>query len=300
MTEAFVCPLCGATSFETTIELKDRIMRTSEASFSLARCLDCGLLRLHPQPDAATLSTAYPNEYAPHVRPGVSGWAKGVLERRSARLLAGHLAAPKRVLDVGCATGDLLLAIRSRGNTHVTGVETSAVAVAVAHKRGLNVVRCEIAEAAFPDGAFDTVLVSHTLEHVSDPLAFMREVQRVLAPGGSAILWLPNADSVEARLLERFWMGYDAPRHLTTFTVGTLGRLLAEAGFEIEEVKHEVIGLEWAWGLRLLARERFHVVEGMVRRLHPLLIVLFTPAAMVSARLRRSGRVRVIARRLSS
>ena len=295
MTEAFSCPLCGGTSFDTAIELQDRIMRTTEALFPLARCPGCGLLRLHPQPNGATLSAAYPDEYAPHVRPGISGWAKGVLERRSARLLAEHLATPRRVLDVGCATGDLLLAIRSRGNPDVTGVETSSAAVAAARKRGLDAVQGEITDADFSDGAFDTVLVSHTLEHVPDPLAFMREVRRVLVPDGAVILWLPNADSVEARFFGRYWMGYDAPRHLTTFTVGTLGSLLAASGFRIEEVKHEAIGLEWAWGLRLFAREQFPPVERILRRLHPLLIVLFTPAAMLSARRRRSGRVRVIA-----
>jgi SAM-dependent methyltransferase len=201
------------------------------------------------------------------------------------------------VLDVGCATGDLLLAIRSRGNPHVTGVETSAAAVAVARERGLNVVQGELTDAGFPVGAFDTVLASHTLEHVPDPLAFMREVRRVLVPDGVVILWLPNADAVEARLFGRYWMGYDAPRHLSTFTVGTLGSLLSASGFRIEEVRHEAIGLEWAWGLRLFARERFPPAERLLRRLHPLLIALFTPAAMISARLRRSGRVRVIARK---
>lgn len=300
MTEAYSCPLCDGSSFNTAIELQDRIMRTTEESFSLVRCSDCGLLRLHPQPDGATLSAAYPDGYAPYVRPGISGWAKGVLERRSARLLAEHLATPKRVLDVGCATGDLLLAIKNRGNPHVTGVETSAAAAAVAGGRGLDVVQSEITDADFADGSFDTVLVSHTLEHVSDPLAFMHEIHRVLAPDGSVILWLPNADSVEARLFGRYWMGYDAPRHLTTFTVGTLGSLLAASGFRIDEVKHEVIGLEWAWGLRLFARDWLPPAERILLRLHPLLIVLFTLAATVSARRRRGGRVRVIARRLSS
>ncbi|CAN5567497.1 class I SAM-dependent methyltransferase [soil metagenome] len=300
MIEAFACPLCGGTSFNAEITLKDRIMRTSDALFLLARCLDCGLLRLHPQPDGVALAGAYPDEYAPHVRKGISGWAKSALERRSARLLAEHLAEPRRVLDVGCATGDLLLAIRSRGNPDVTGVETSAAAVAVARERGLNIVEGEIFDAGFPAGAFDTVLISHTLEHVPDPLVFMREVQRVLSPDGAVILWLPNAGSVERRVFGRFWIGYDAPRHLTTFTVGTLGSLLRSAGFQIEEVRHEVIGLEWAWGLRLLLREWLPTLEGIMRRLHPVLILLFTPAAMLSARLRRSGRIRVVAARRES
>ncbi len=297
MTDAFICPLCGSTSSKAGMVLQDRIMRAVPGSFSLVRCTGCGLLRLHPQPDDATLAAAYADDYAPHVRPGLSGWAKGVLERRSVRLLAEHLSAPKRVLDVGCATGNLLHAIRNRANPNVMGVETSPAAVSAARKRGLEVVQGELADAAFPDGSFDTVLVSHTVEHVADPQAFMREICRVLSPDGAVILWLPNADSVEARVFGRYWMGYDAPRHLTTFTVGTLDSLLSTSGFKVEDVKHEAIGLEWAWGVRLLVRDRFPSAERLFCRLHPLLILLFTPLALLSARQRRSGRVRVIARR---
>jgi hypothetical protein len=109
------------------------------------------------------------------------------------------------------------------------------------------------------------------------------------------LLWLPNADSVEARLFGRYWIGYDAPRHLTTFTIATLRRALDEVGFETWSIKHEAIGLEWAWALRLLLRERVPVSEQLVRRLHPLLIVLCTPFALLSALLGRSGRIRVVA-----
>lgn len=295
MSDAFVCALCGGTSFHNAHLLKDRIMRTTSYSFQLVRCEQCALLRLHPQPGAATLSAAYTQAYAPHVRSGISGWAKRVLERRSVRLLADYLESPRRVLDVGCATGELLLSIRQRGNPHVTGVETSADAVAAARRRGLTVVEGEIGDAGFPDGSFDTVIASHTLEHVANPLTFMREVYRVLSPGGTVILWLPNSASLECRLFGRYWLGYDAPRHLTTFSTGTLGLLLHSAGFRIREIRHEAIGLEWAWGIRLLAREHVPALEGVFRRAHPLLILAFTPVAMFSACLKRSGRIRVVA-----
>jgi SAM-dependent methyltransferase len=270
-------------------------MRTTDREFPLVRCEGCGLLRLHPAPDPETLVHAYAEGYAPHVRPGISGWAKGVIERRSVRLLEDYLSRPKRVLDIGCATGDLLAAVRARGNARVFGIEPGARAALMARQRGIDVYQGELAGAGLTDGSFDTVLISHTLEHVPEPLDFLDEVNRVLSPGGAALIWIPNAGSIESRLFGRYWIGYDAPRHLTTFTAGTLGRMLTAAGFRIHETRHEAIGLEWAWAIRLMARDYVPALAGVLRVLHPLLIVLLSPAAFLSSRLRRSGRIRVIA-----
>jgi SAM-dependent methyltransferase len=209
--------------------------------------------------------------------------------------LARYLAAPNRVLDVGCATGDLLLAIREAGNPDVTGVEPGARAAKVARQRGLRVHVGGLEDARFDAGSFDTILLSHTLEHVRDPIATLREIRRVLRPGGALVLWLPNVESIEARLLGRYWIGYDAPRHLTTFGLTTLSRALAATGFQTRQVRHEAVGLEWAWALRLVLRERWPRAEHWLSRSHPLLIVAGTPLAAVGALSRRSGRVRVVA-----
>lgn len=296
-TEPFRCPACSVTTFQVRRKLRDRVMRTMEREFVLVSCDGCGLLRLHPQPDSETLAAAYQSDYAPHTRPGFSGKAKGWLERRSVRVLGEYFARPARVLDVGCATGDLLLAIRDRGNPAVTGVEIGREAAEIARSRGLPVFNGELAEAGFADESFDTVLASHTLEHVGDPLAFLQEVHRVLSPGGALLLWLPNADSYEATIFRRFWIGYDPPRHLTTFTVGTLGWTLQTAGFAVVDVHHEAVGLEWAWGVRLALREYIPPAERLFSRVHPLLIVAFTPLAWFSSRRHKSGRIRVIARK---
>jgi SAM-dependent methyltransferase len=263
-------------------------------SYSLLRCTTCDLLRLYPQPTDAELAVAYSGTYAPHTRPGLSGKAKGWLERRSVRQLWRLLGPPRRVLDVGCATGDLLVAIRREGNVSVTGVEPGERAAAVASARGLDVRLGMLEDAAFPDASFDTVILSHTLEHVRDPIAALREIRRVLAPGGALILWLPNADSIEARILGRRWIGYDPPRHLTTFSVATLTSALESTGFRVTQVRHEAVGLEWAWGLRSWLRERNPRVERVIAPLHPLLIVAATPLAAIGALSNRSGRVRVI------
>jgi 2-polyprenyl-3-methyl-5-hydroxy-6-metoxy-1,4-benzoquinol methylase len=298
--DGFVCPVCGAQRAATERVLRDLFAPSGrQGRYPLARCAGCGLLRLHPQPAAATLAAAYSATYAPHTRGGLSGRAKGWLERRAVRRLPDLFHAPRRVLDVGCARGDLLLAIRESGNARVAGVELAAQAADEARQRGLDVRTGTLEEAGFPDDSFDTVVLSHVLEHVADPLETLREVRRVLAPGGAVVLWLPNAASVEARVLRGYWIGYDAPRHLTTFSVATLASTLERAGFRVRSVRHEAIGLEWAWALRLWLRERWPATELLLARLHPVSIVLGIPLAVVGALTRRSGRVQVVAEPLA-
>lgn len=292
----FECPLCAGQVADPFLDLRDE-MTGGETQYALVRCRHCSLLRLHPAPDAATLAAAYRSDYAPHTRRGLSGWAKGRLEGRSVRQLWALFGPPRRVLDVGCATGELLVRIRAAGNPDVFGIEPGAEAAAVARRRGLPVILGTLDDARLQAESVDTVIMSHTLEHVADPLLTLREVARVLRPGGALVLWLPNASSVEARVLGRYWIGYDAPRHLTTFTVATLSQALLSAGLDVDSVRHEAVGLEWAWGLRLWLRRRAPAVERVLRRFHAPLIVAATPLALIGALTHRSGRIRVIARK---
>lgn len=293
--EPFACPLCGGESFIHELTLHDLMYRTINEPFQIVRCTGCGLLRLHPLPDEQTLASAYPSSYSPYARPGLSGRAKSWLERRSVSRLWPYLRPPRRVLDVGCAAGEFLAAVRDAGNPDVFGVEPGEVAARAARSRELDVFHGMLEDAGFPSGSFQTVVASHTLEHVVQPVRFLREIHRILSTGGALLLWLPNVESVEARTLGRYWIGYDAPRHLTTFGVSTLTRALDETGFRVVDVHHERTALEWAWALRLYLRERWPASDRLLRRLHALLIVLATPLSLRSASRRQSGRIRVVA-----
>jgi SAM-dependent methyltransferase len=295
MIEGFRCPVCECTHARPFLALTDRIARTTSEKFTLARCRGCGLLRLHPQPSDLVLERAYPDEYAPFNRPGLSGRAKRLLEAKGVRDLWDYLRPPRAILDVGCAGGELLDRIRQAGNPDVHGIEPDPFAASLARRRGIPVHEGYLEDARLPDESISTVLLDHVLEHVDDPAAFLAEVHRLLIGGGAVIIWLPNVESDAAQRLGPFWMGYDAPRHLTTFSLRTLSRLLDKQGFRVVRVHHELSGVEWAWGLRLRLRERFPFTEPVLRHLHTPLILLATPLGIWSAWRGRSGRVRVIA-----
>jgi SAM-dependent methyltransferase len=75
------------------------------------------------------------------------------------------------------------------------------------------------------------------LEHVASPQAYLREIHRILRPGGCLVIKVPDPQSWEARLFGPCWVGYDAPRHLFGFPRPVLVSQLAAQGFEVDSIQ---------------------------------------------------------------
>jgi SAM-dependent methyltransferase len=163
----------------------------------------------------------------------------------------------------------------------------------------MEVITGTLEDACLPAASIDTALLAHTAEHLPSPSRTFAELRRVVKPGGAVVLWLPNADSWAARLLGDWWIGYDAPRHLYDFTPATLARMLRQSGFALQSIRHEWIGLEWSWALRLRLRQRRPEsrLNGILAALHPVLTAALTPPAALAVLAHRGGRIRVVARR---
>jgi SAM-dependent methyltransferase len=141
--------------------------------------------------------------------------------------------APK-VLDIGCATGALLAFLEGQGWKAV-GIEISTPQAEYARlKRGLDVRTLPLEENRFPEHSFQAVWASHLIEHLNDPAAMVRELSRILAPGGFFYVTTPNIEGFQARLLGPRWRSaiFD---HLYLFSVKTLHSLLRQNGFTIEK-----------------------------------------------------------------
>jgi homoserine O-acetyltransferase len=104
------------------------------------------------------------------------------------------------VLDVGCGQGDLLARLRARGMSRLMGVEVDGVAVTAAVQRGLDVVQVEDAEplASFGDQQFDVVVLSQTLQSITDTEGIVKAIIRA---GRQAIVSFPNLGYHRLRLI---------------------------------------------------------------------------------------------------
>jgi SAM-dependent methyltransferase len=297
---AVPCDLCGSSRDRTFLRLPDMIANTSDHVYRVARCRSCDLIYLNPRPPVWQLGNYYPESYAPFTRKGIASHARTWLHQRSVRELERLLGPPRRVLDVGCGTGELLEQVRMAGNPDVVGIEPSSQAALIARStRGLDVRTGTLEQFRLPSDSVDTVLMSHVIEHLPSPRLTMQEIHRVLKPGGAAIIWVPNAASLAAKMLARYWMGWDVPRHLYAFTPATLHRLISSASLLPGPIYHERHGLEWAWGLRLWVESRGQSrrLARVLRLVHPFAGAALSPLGFASAALGRSGRIRIICRK---
>lgn len=142
------------------------------------------------------------------------------------------------MLDVGCAMGFLLDLARDQGWT-VEGVELSEYACLHAvEELHLPVLHGTLHDAEFDGGKFDAVTLFDVIEHFPNPRKEIREVARVLRPGGIFAVTTPDVGSLVARLLGRNWAEIRRVReHTYFFSRKTLRKMLEAEGFEVLRIE---------------------------------------------------------------
>lgn len=124
-----------------------------------------------------------------------SPWHQMIKERISENELEG-----KRVLDIGCGRGGFALWLRDRiGSGRVVACDFSPAAISIARQfselNNIDRIHWQVADIQnleFPAAEFDVVFSTETIEHVPDPPRAVRELARVLKPGGRLFLTTPN------------------------------------------------------------------------------------------------------------
>jgi 2-polyprenyl-3-methyl-5-hydroxy-6-metoxy-1,4-benzoquinol methylase len=219
------CPACGSEAASA---------RGSKGGFDLLGCRRCATLYAASLPRAEE-SEDYDSYY------GEENLAvPEFIDRRLDEIVAEFRSYRHggRLLDVGCGAGTFLRAA-SRAGWAAEGVEVSATAAEHNRAEGFEVFNGELAEARYPEGHFDVVIASEVLEHVAEPREMLREILRVLRPGG--LLWAttPNGRGLSARALGLDWSAVSPPEHLHLFSRRAAASLLEEVGFQSVRVVTE-------------------------------------------------------------
>jgi len=245
------CPVCGAKGSQLWAQAKDWEYRTSDETFHYYKCGDCGCLLIHPVP-LKRLREIYPSNYY-----SFSGGKTSLVEevkRRLDRAWLKRLASlvpgegPLAALDIGGGTGwmlDELKAVEPR-LTRTQVVDLDPAAAKEAKRKGHAYFNGPV-ETFKTQDKFHLILMINLIEHVKDPVAVLKKVRGLLAPGGVAFLKTPNIDSWDARLFRhRHWGGYHCPRHWVLFDAPSFRRALDKAGLKEHSLAYTQGAPFWA------------------------------------------------------
>lgn len=171
---------------------------------------------------------------------------------------------PGRVLDIGAGNGNRLSQLAASGWEPWMMEPRPEVARETSEALGIPADRAVVAfaeDAELPEDHFDLIVMDHVVEHLADPAAVFDSIASWLKPGGRLLITCPNYGSLESRLMGRWWMGLDMPRHLYHFSVGTLSRMAAGAGLAVEDVRPQY-GVLLALSTRLRRSSRLRAGGG--------------------------------------
>lgn len=227
--ETMDCPVCGPGTARLMLRARD-LNLLLPGEFEIQRCRSCSLAFISPRPDAESIGDYYPTRYwSPPTPEGRRPYLDAGMKRTLDALVRDYPGG--RVLDVGCAVGNLPAQMRQRGLDAV-GLEPYEHACQIAREHyGLEVDCAFLQDTSYPDESFDAVTLFDVLEHVHDPLGDLRKIHALLKPGGSVYIKVPNVDALQRSLFGHFWYALDPPRHLFHFSPKSTARMLKAAGF---------------------------------------------------------------------
>jgi 2-polyprenyl-3-methyl-5-hydroxy-6-metoxy-1,4-benzoquinol methylase len=233
------CPVCGNSNFSPFLQSSDFFLTKEE--FRIVSCNSCGMKFVNPRPEADEIGKYYESpDYASHdtaKRNALNFLYKKVRNisiKKKVHLVEEH-AKGKKILDIGCGTGEFIFVCKQHG-FDVTGIEPTEKPRSFAQNEyKLNVYKEDyLNRITHPE--FDVITLWHVLEHVHLLHERMNKIVEIMNADGTVIIAVPNCDSWDAHYYGKFWAAYDLPRHLYHFSQETMKILARNYSLKIEKI----------------------------------------------------------------
>ncbi|MEM5565657.1 class I SAM-dependent methyltransferase [Psychroserpens sp. AS72] len=220
------------------LNVKDHSVSGEE--FELVYNKEFDFLETHPQPSEDKLGAYYESEdYISHTDAkrnlfeNLYHFIKGIALKRKLKLInsisetsVSLSTGEKKLLDVGCGTGDFLKVAKDN-NWNVSGIEPNENARAIANKKSDDSVFDVEHLLKFKPQSFDVITLWHVLEHLPKLESQIEIFESLLKPNGRLVIAVPNYKSYDANHYKNFWAAFDVPRHLWHFSQTSISRLVA-------------------------------------------------------------------------
>ena len=237
------CPVCDYPNAQPRLTLlSDRFFETSPGPFVLYECSACRTLFQDADQIRNSVTSFYPPGYwwrpagrASRVERAYRTWMVRN-DQLSFVLSLMHKGQNLRCLDIGCGEATFVRSALAAG-LDAYGLDQAEEAVLLADLPG-RVFSGSERDLIEKGEKFDLITLFHALEHMLDPFAYLRGLQKLLSRPGGLIVQVPNRDSLQARIFGRRWYGLDCPRHVCNYSLYSVLYLLGKAGYRIRRVRH--------------------------------------------------------------
>lgn len=202
---------------------------TAVTPYILMECPKCGLQFLDPIPDEKRLKAIYCDYYkawgidkSPDKVSGMKAKTfKGYLDAITPAVSSG------RLLDIGCATGELLEAAENSG-FDVYGIEVSRPGIARCREKfGKDkILEGDLKKGDFPPDFFDVITLFDVIEHISSPAEFLKIVSNILKPSGVLMMVTPDTSSWTRKALGKRWPHYKE-EHIYYYNKSNIAMILS-------------------------------------------------------------------------
>lgn len=236
--EEVACNICGSRRYKIKYRpargVKDyrKIISASggiRGTQQIVQCENCGLIYVNPRIRPGLVVSAYANAddslYATQAEARIDTF------KAALRLIEKYTGFKTgRILDVGAAAGFFLKAAKD-GGWETYGVEPSRWSVDFGNENyDVNIKKGTLDNIKFKEEFFDVVTMWDVLEHVPNPKATLKEVYRILKPGGCLIVNYPDIGTPLAQIMgSRWWFLLSV--HLFYFDKSSITNLLKRSGF---------------------------------------------------------------------
>lgn len=232
------CPVCKSTKLEKVFTAKDYTVSGRE--FDIIHCHACTLRFTQNVPNQDAIGDYYKSEnYISHSNTS-TGFINKLYQKvrnrtmkQKAQIIKKHTGLQTgNLLDVGCGTGTFLHTMQQKG-WKITGLEPDSDARKLSQEMYGIVTQPSHELFSLPDNNYDAITMWHVLEHVHPLHEYVAQLKNLLTEKGKLFVAVPNYTSKDASHYQKYWAGYDVPRHLYHFSPNAMEVLMRQHGLKV-------------------------------------------------------------------
>jgi SAM-dependent methyltransferase len=248
------CRICGAQGPHKVHHARE-LMHGTRDKFDYFECASCKTVQIFTVPAAATLARHYPKDYYSFEARQKNWLARWIVTQRDRHVLGlasiggawigrfrqdpvlqvlakAGLKPADRILDVGCGAGRLLDRLARAGFSNLMGIDP-LILQDTRTSSGVHIKKTLLAQVI---GTFDVIMFNHSLEHVTDPVAVLKDAAKRLATDGRVLVRVPTPSSDAWQIYGIDWVQLDAPRHIVLPSREGAAIMAQQAGLAVKDV----------------------------------------------------------------